>query len=97
MAFELEHHALNVFVVLVRSQELQAFLWIAPFQDLDGFLPCAPGIHFALVRHVKINRIASGKRPAVIFDSVILARGKEPKHRADRPARPVGRSAADLG
>src|SRR5438445_11811527 len=97
MAFELEHHALNVFVVLVRSQELQAFLWIAPFQDLYGFLPCAPGIHFALVRHVKINRVASRKRPAVIFHAVILPRGEQAKDRAGWPARPVSRSAADLG
>ena len=41
-AFELEHHPFNVLVVLMRSEELQAFLWIAPFQDLDALLARAP-------------------------------------------------------
>ena len=58
-AFEFEDHSLNVLVILVRSKELQAFLWIAPFQNFDGLLTGAPRIHFALVCHVEINRVAS--------------------------------------
>ena len=37
-AFEFEHHPLDVSVILVPAQELQAFLRIAPLQNLDGFL-----------------------------------------------------------
>ena len=58
-AFELKDHSLNMPVILVRSEELQAFLWIAPFQNLDGLLTRAPGIHLALVRHVKVNCVAA--------------------------------------
>ena len=41
-AFQLEHHPFDVLVILVRSEELQAFLWIAPLQDLDGLIARAP-------------------------------------------------------
>ena len=58
-AFELKDHSLNMPVILVRSEELQALLWIAPFQNFDGLLTGAPRIHFALVCHVEINRVAS--------------------------------------
>jgi hypothetical protein len=51
-AFKLKHHSLDVLVVLVPTQELQTFLWIAPLQNLDGFPPSAPRIHFTLIRHV---------------------------------------------
>ena len=50
--FQLKHHSLNVPVVLVPTQELQAFLRVAPLQNLDGFLASAPRIHFPLIRHV---------------------------------------------
>ena len=41
-AFQLEHHAFDVLIVLVRLEKLQTFLWIAPLQDLDGLLARAP-------------------------------------------------------
>ena len=41
-AFELEHHAFDVSVILVPAQELQAFLRIAPFQDFDRLLDARP-------------------------------------------------------
>ena len=96
-ALELEHHPSNVFVILVPLQELQALLRIAPLQDFDRLLARAPGIHFALVRHVKVDRVPPRKRPAVIFHAVILSCGKQAKDGAGRPARPVSRGAADLG
>jgi hypothetical protein len=52
-AFQLQDHAFDVSVVLVRPKELQAFLRIAPLQDFDRLLTRAPGIHLALVGHVK--------------------------------------------
>ena len=67
-AFQL--HAFNVSGVLVRPKELQAFLRIAPLPDFDRLLTRAPGIHLALVRHVKVDG------PAVIFYSVTLSGGK---------------------
>jgi hypothetical protein len=51
-AFKLKHHSLDVLVILVPTQELQAFLRIAPLQDLDSLLTRAPRIHFTLIRHV---------------------------------------------
>src|SRR5438876_8639048 len=72
VAFQFEHHAADVLVVLVRLQELQTLLRIAPLQDLNGLLPCAPRIHVALIRHVKIDRIATGQGPAVIIDTIDL-------------------------
>ena len=41
-AFDLQHHPLNVAVVLVGLQELQTLLRIAPLQDLDQLLSRAP-------------------------------------------------------
>ena len=52
VAFEFKHQSLDVSVILVATQELQAFLRIAPLQNLDGFLASAPRIHFALIWHV---------------------------------------------
>ena len=52
VAFEFKHHSLDVSVILVPMQELQAFLRIAPLQNLDGFLASTPQIHFTLIRHV---------------------------------------------
>ena len=52
VAFEFKHHSLDVSVILVPTQELQALLRIAPLQNLDGFLASAPRIHFTLIRHV---------------------------------------------
>jgi len=95
--FQLEHHAFDVLIVLVRLEKLQTFLWIAPLQDLDCLLTGTPRIHFALIRHVKINRVTAGKRPAVIIDSIHLPGGKQPKSRARWPARPISRSAPDHG
>jgi hypothetical protein len=70
-------------------------LRIAPLQDFDRLLTRAPGIHLALVRHVEVDRVATGKRPAVIFYAVTLSGGKQAKHRASRPARPISRGSAD--
>src|SRR5947207_5839605 len=95
-AFELEHHALDVSVVLVPPQELQALLRIAPLQDFDRLLTCAPGIHLVLVGHVKVDRVAPGRRPPVIFYAVTLSGGKQTKYRASRPPRPICRGTADL-
>ena len=94
-AFQLEHHAFDVLIVLVRLEKLQALLRIAPLQDLDWLLTGAPRIHFALIRHVKINRVTAGKRPAVIIDSIHLPGGKQPESCARWPARPISRSAPD--
>ena len=71
-AFDLEDHPFDVFVVLVGLQELQTLLRITPLQDLNGLLPCAPRIHVALIRHVKIDRIATGQGPAIIIDPIHL-------------------------
>ena len=95
--FQLEHHAFDVLIVLVRLEKLQTFLRIAPLQDLDCLLTGAPRIHFALIRHVKINRVTAGKRPAVIIDSIHLPGGKQPESCARWPARPISRSAPDHG
>ena len=95
-AFQLEHHAFNVPVILVPTQELQALLRIAPLQNLDRLLTRAPGIHLVLVGHVKVDRVAPGKRPAVIFHAVVLSGGKQTKNRASRPPRPISRGTADL-
>ena len=57
--FQLEHHPFDVPVILVAAEELQALLRIAPFQDFDRLRTRAPGIHFTLVRHVKIDGVAS--------------------------------------
>ena len=96
-AFQLEHHASDVLIVLVRLEKLQAFLRVAPLQDLDCLLTGAPRIHFALIRHVKINRVTAGKGPAVIIDSIHLPGGKQPESCARWPARPISRSAPDHG
>jgi hypothetical protein len=93
---ELEHHSLDVFVILMPAKQLQALLRIAPFQNFDGLLSSAPRIHLTLVRHVEIDRIPSGKGPAVIFNPVILPSGNQAKHRPGGPARPISRCAADL-
>ena len=95
VTFQLEHHAFDVLIVLVRLEKLQAFLRIAPLQDLDCLLTGTPRIHFALIRHVKINRVTAGKRPAVIIDPIHLPGGKQPESCARWPARPISRSAPD--
>ena len=97
VAFQLEHHAFDVLIVLVRLQKLQAFLRIAPLQDLDCLLTGAPRIHFALIRHVKIDRVTARKRPAVIIDSIHLPGRKQPESCASWPARPISRCAPDHG
>jgi hypothetical protein len=95
-AFELDHHAFNVSVILVPPKELQAFLRIAPLQDFDRLLTRAPGIHLALVRHVEIDRVVTGKRrPAVIFYAVTLSGGKQAENRASLPPRPISRGNTD--
>src|SRR4029434_3091323 len=94
MAFELEHHAFDVLVVLMRSEELQAFLRIAPLKDLDALLTRAPRIHLTLVCHIEVNRIAPGKRPAVILHAIHLASGQQTEDCTSRPARPVRRGAS---
>src|SRR5438552_16152757 len=71
-AFELEHHPFDVLVVLVRLEELQALLRIAPLQDLDGLLRSAPRIHLTLIWHVEIDRVTPGARPAVIIHALYL-------------------------
>ena len=86
LAFQLEHHAFDVLIVLVRLEKLQAFLRIAPLQDLDCLLTGAPRIHFALIRHVKIDRVTARKRPAVIIDSIHLSGGKQSESCACWPA-----------
>src|SRR4029077_14352600 len=53
-SLQLEDHPFDVSVILVAAQELQALLRIAPFQNSDRLRTCAPGIHFTLVRHIKI-------------------------------------------
>ena len=90
-----QDHAFDVSVVLVRPKELQALLRIAPLQDFDRLLTRAPGIHLVLVGDVKVDRVATGKRPAVIFYVVTLSGGKQTKNRASRPARPISRGSAD--
>ncbi len=97
VAFQLEHHASDVLIVLVRLEKLQAFLRVAPLQDLDCLLTGAPRIHFASIRHVKINRVTAGKGPAVIIDSIHLPGGKQPEGCARWPARPISRGAPDHG
>src|SRR6516165_4169972 len=69
---------------------------IAPFQNFDRLLTRAPAIHFALVRHVKVDGVASRKRPTVIFHAVVLSGREQTKDCACRPTRPIGRCAADL-
>ena len=96
-AFQLEHHAFDVLIVLVRLEKLQAFLRIAPLQDLDCLLTSTPRIHFALIRHVKINRVTAGKRPAVIIDSIHLPGRKQPESCTRRPARPISRGTSNYG
>src|SRR5213080_674960 len=71
-ALELEYHPFDVLVVLVRLEELQALLRIAPLQDLDWLLPSAPRIHRTLIRHVEIDSITPGERPAVILHAIHL-------------------------
>src|SRR5713101_5712399 len=71
-AFELEHHPFDVLVVLVRLEELQALLRIAPLQDLDGLLTSAPRIHLTLIRHVEVEGVAAGKRPTVVLHAIHL-------------------------
>ena len=85
--FQLEHHAFDVLVVLVRLQELQTLLRIAPLQDLNALLTRAPRIHLALIGHIEVDRIATGERPAVVLHAIRLAGGKQAKNCADRPAR----------
>ena len=96
-AFQLEHHAFDVLIVLVRLEKLQAFLRIAPLQDLDRLSTSAPGVHVARIRHVEIDRVTAGKRPTVIIDSIHLPGGKQPESCARWPARPISRSAPDHG
>jgi hypothetical protein len=48
-----------------------------------------------LVGHVKVDRVANGKRPAVIFYAVTLSDGKEAENGASRPPRPISRGSAD--
>src|SRR5260370_14183153 len=96
-AFQLKHHALDMLVILMRLEKLQTFLRIAPLQDLDCLLTRAPRIHFPLVRHVKIDRVAAGKRPAIIIDSVHLPGGKQPESRTSWPARPISRGTSNYG
>ena len=72
-AFELKHHSFDVLVLLMRLQNLQALLRIAPVQNLDRFRTSAPCVHIALIGHVEINRVPSAQCPAVIFDAISLS------------------------
>src|SRR5207248_11574790 len=76
------------------AQEVQTLFGIAPFQNFDRLLTRAPAIHFTLVCHVKIDGVASCKRPTVIFHAVVLSGREQTKDRPGRPARPIGRRAA---
>jgi hypothetical protein len=46
VAFQLEHHAFDVPVILMPAQEFEAFLRIAPFQNFDRLLTRAPSCSF---------------------------------------------------
>src|SRR5216684_566304 len=70
--FQFKHHPFDVLVVLMRLEELQTLLRVAPSQNLDRFLARPPSVHVTLVRHVEINCIPTRESPAVIFDAIDL-------------------------
>jgi hypothetical protein len=71
-AFEFEHHAFDVLVLLMRAKNLQTLLRIAPMQNLDRFLARAPRVHVVLVRHVEVDRVSAAQRPTIIFHAIRL-------------------------
>jgi hypothetical protein len=59
---------------IARQERLTSIsLLIAALQGIDRLLTRALRIHLALVRHVEVDRLATGKRPAVIFHTITLS------------------------
>ena len=59
VAFQLQHHPLDVTVFGVSHESAKTFLRIASLHDLDRLLAHAPAIHFTRRRHVEIDRVSS--------------------------------------
>lgn len=83
-------------MILVRREEAQTFPWITPPQDLNRFLPCAPAIHLTARRHVEIDGVPAGKRPAIIVNPINLPCREQTERCSRRPTRPIRGGAADL-
>ena len=59
-------------MILVRFEESQTLLRITPLQNLDRLLADTPCVHVVRIRHVEINCIPPGQRPAVIVHAINL-------------------------
>src|ERR1700730_8988557 len=86
LAFEFEDHAADVAIALVGLEQAQAFVRIAPSQDLNSLFARAPRIHGTTSRHIEIDRVATGQGPAVIINFVNLTGGEKPENRSCRPS-----------
>ena len=89
-------HALDVAVFHPLAENGEAAGVVTPVENFDVHRADAPHIHRAARRLVEVNRIAARKRPADVVHLAHLARIEDAKHRAGRPARPIGGSAADF-
>jgi hypothetical protein len=96
VALKLENHPANVAIALVRLEQAQALLRIAPTQNLDVLFARPPGIHRASRRHIKIDRVPSRQGPSVIFDAINLPGRDQAKDSTGRPARPIRRRTSNL-
>ena len=72
VAVQFKDHSFDVTILLVPLEETQAFVRIAPLQNLNRFRARAPGIHLVRRSHVKIDRVPARERPAVIVYLVHL-------------------------
>ena len=72
-----------------RAEDLETFLFRAPLQNIDVDIAHAPAFHLQPARFVKIDRIGSDQRRAVIVDDKFLARTDDPEPRSKRKARPI--------
>src|SRR5262249_48069098 len=87
-------HTTNVSVVSARLEYMIAFPGVTPLQDLDCHASYTPLIHLHSRGTVQINRIPTGKSPAVIVHLIELASRENDELCACRPARPVRRGAS---
>jgi hypothetical protein len=82
-------------VVATRLQDMVAFPWIAPFQNLNGDAANSPIVHFASGRTVKVNGVPARQSPAIVVHLVNLTGGEDQEFGAGRPPGPVGGCTPD--
>jgi len=72
-----------------RPQDLEAFLFRAPLQNIDVDDAHAPAFHFQLRGLVEIDCVCADQGRSIIVDDEFFARAADSEARPEREARPI--------